>query len=99
MNHQWVGKSGQPWTPRVKSDLCARCGKTPDAHTQTRVSDTAGWEDFVPQSPLEALGVALITAGFGDPDEKLRVAMDRAGAERIIEALRHYGYRIVEAER
>ena len=31
-NHEWISKSGRPWSLRVKSDLCAKCGTTPDAH-------------------------------------------------------------------
>ena len=30
--HEWISKSGRPWSLRVKSDLCAKCGTTPDAH-------------------------------------------------------------------
>lgn len=31
-DHQWISKSGRPWSTRVKSDLCRRCGTTPDDH-------------------------------------------------------------------
>ena len=31
--HEWISKSGRPWSLRVKSDLCAKCGTTPDAHS------------------------------------------------------------------
>jgi hypothetical protein len=33
-SHAWVSKSGRPWSLRVRSDLCAQCGRTPDAHPE-----------------------------------------------------------------
>ena len=33
-DHDWVSKSGRPWSLRVKSDLCAKCGSTPDTHPE-----------------------------------------------------------------
>lgn len=35
--HEWVSKSGRPWSLRVRSDICAACGCTPDcpAHQTT----------------------------------------------------------------
>ena len=31
-DHEWVSTTGRPWSLRVRSDLCGRCGITPDAH-------------------------------------------------------------------
>lgn len=40
-DHEWVSKSGRPWSLRVKSDLCSKCGRTPDAHDTDPASQAA----------------------------------------------------------
>ena len=52
-NHEWISKSGRPWSLRVKSDLCAKCGTTPDAHPAR-------------STPAEALDYATLVAAIDE---------------------------------
>jgi hypothetical protein len=38
--HEWVSRSGRPWSLRVRSDNCAVCGCTPDCPAHLTTHDT-----------------------------------------------------------
>ena len=70
LGHEWVSKSGRPWSLRVKSDACARCGRTPDAHDAVRVPGSA--VNALPallrvaEAALDAMDVADLYADDND---------------------------------
>ena len=78
-NHEWISKSGRPWSLRVKSDLCAKCGTTPDAHPARSTPAEALDEALLAAAMMEAL-----TPGYRDgPGSAAHKKMHRQRAERI----------------
>jgi hypothetical protein len=54
--HLWQNKSGKPWTPQMRSAVCALCGHTPDS-ADHRAADMNRAEIDIPT--IDALADAL----------------------------------------
>ena len=64
-DHPWRSKSGRPWSLRVRSDLCAVCGGTPDSHPPDR-PDTERERALM-------LADAVLDRPNADPDDDLSI--------------------------
>ena len=65
MSHEWVSSTGRPWSLRVKSDLCAECGRTPDVHPQARRGGLTPDERHAAD--------AILDRPYADPDDDAAV--------------------------
>lgn len=63
--HPWISSSGRPWSLRVRSDLCAKCGHTPDVHPPVR-------RDILTPAERHAANV-ILDRPYADPDDDAAV--------------------------
>jgi hypothetical protein len=74
--HEWISVSGRPWSPRVRSDRCARCGRTPDAHPSRLVVELG-------LTPAERRAIdAILDRPYADPDDDAARAAQRLSGRR-----------------